>query len=128
MANLDDLYPSKFIKHSDLKGQDVKLIITSQVVEEVGMEGDKKPVLYFKGTNKGLVMNVTNANVIGAAFGRDTDAWKGKQIILYGTTTDFAGKTVDCVRVRPPASPEMELEVIPPVDLNPDLGDEIPFA
>jgi len=128
MANLDDLYPSKYIKHSDLKGQEVKLTITSPVVEEVGMEGDKKPVLYFKGTGKGLVMNVTNANVIGAAFGRDTDAWKGKQITLYGTTTDFAGKTVDCIRVRPPASPEMKLEAKPPVDLKAELDDEIPFA
>ncbi len=125
MANLDDLYPSKYIKHSDLKGQDVNLTITSQSVEEVGMEGDKKPVLYFKGTNKGLVMNVTNANTIGAAFGRDTDAWKGKQITLYGTTTDFAGKPVDCVRVRPPVSPEMPLEK--KVDMKEVLDDEIPF-
>jgi hypothetical protein len=116
MTNLDDLYPSKYIKHSDLKGQDVTVTIKCLVVEEVGMEGEKKPVLYFEGTDKGLVMNVTNANTIAAAYGRDTDAWKGKQITLYGTTTDFAGKPVDCVRVRPPASPEMPLD------------DAIPFA
>ena len=127
MTTLDDLYPSKFIKASDLKGQDVNLTITNQTVEEVGKTAEKKPVLYFKGTDKGLILNRTNANTIGKAYGQDTSAWKVKRVTLFGTTTDFAGEAVDCIRIRPPAEPEMPLEAKPPVDLKAELEDEIPF-
>ena len=128
MANLDDLYPSKFIKAGDLKGQDVNLIITSQTVEEVGKAAEKKPVLYFKGTDKGLILNRTNANTIGKAYGQDTSAWKDKRITLFGAETDFGGETVSCIRVRPPTAPEMPLEANPPVDPKPEMDDEIPWA
>ncbi len=127
MTHLDDLYPSKFIKAGDLKGQDVNLTITSQTVEEVGKTAEKKPVLYFKGTDKGLILNRTNANTIGKAYGQDTSAWKNKRITLFGAETDFGGETVACIRIRPAAEPEMALEAKTPVDLKAELDDDVPF-
>ena len=35
--------------------------------------------------------------------GADTDDWPGCHIVLYPSKTQMAGKTVDCIRVRPPA-------------------------
>lgn len=135
MANIDELYPSKYIKAGDLKGQDVAVVITSQTIEEVGKTEEKKPVLWFEGKQKGLILNRTNANVIGKAFGRETGAWAGKSIVLYPTQTEFGGEMVDAVRIRPPAAPEMALEAKPDKDggagnvvaMKDEMNDSIPF-
>ena len=110
-----------------MKSQDVSLVITSQTIEEVGKTGEKKPVLWFEKSEKGLILNRTNATTIGKAYGRDTIAWKGKRVTLFGAETEFGGETVDCVRVRPPTAPEMPLEAKPPIDLKVEMDDEIPW-
>lgn len=99
--NLDEIYPSTAnnLKAADLQGREVKCIIESN--EIVKFDNGNKVVLKFKGKEKGLVLNKTNANKIGAAHGMSPDAWKGKEIILYPDTTQFNGSMVDCIRVRP---------------------------
>ena len=102
--NTNEMFPSNFIKASDLQGQARRLIMDRVESEEVGE--DFKPILYFRGAKKGLVMNKTNANLIAAAYGPETDGWIGKEIELFPTQTEFKGQTVDCLRVRlyvPPA-------------------------
>jgi hypothetical protein len=46
-------------------------------------------------------LNKTNATAIAALLGSpETDAWRGKTIRLYATTTTFGKDTVACVRVK----------------------------
>lgn len=73
-------------------------------VEDVGAAGadEHKPVLYFVGKTKGLVMNKTNASTIAEAYGDDTDQWVNQPLTIYPTTTDYAGKRVACIRVEVP--------------------------
>jgi hypothetical protein len=102
MANLADLYPSNYVKAVDLKGKEALVTIRAVIVEKVG--DDIRPVVYFNGTEKGLVCNKTNAYAIGTAYGENTDFWIGKQIILFPAYTDYQGKQVLALRVRIPTA------------------------
>ena len=103
MANIDELFPSTWLKATDLRKQRVPVRISHVKVEEVG--DDKKPVLYFQNATKGLVLNVTNANMIKEITGsNDTDAWRGRSIVLFVTKVDFQGKRTDAIRVDYPDS------------------------
>ena len=97
------LFPSKFIRADDLDGHEVECTIGDVRVDDVAGDGsDRKPILFFEGKEKGLVMNKTNSMVIASSYGDDTDAWRGKPVVLYPTQTQFQGKLVPCIRVRIP--------------------------
>jgi hypothetical protein len=91
-----------FVRALDLGGKSVTATVQSVAMEDMGDDG-KKPVVRFVGASKGLVLNMTNANVLIEAYGDDTDNWLGRQIELYPARTEFRGKIVDAVRVRMPA-------------------------
>lgn len=96
---IGDAFPSGFLKCEDLKGKEVKLRIRAVVVDKIG--DDMKPIVDFIGTDKKLVLNKTNFNLIMEVTGKeDSDQWIGEYITLYPSRTDFQGKRVDCIRVR----------------------------
>jgi hypothetical protein len=106
---IDDAFPSKYIKCSDLQGRAAPVKIRDVQFEMIGGDsGDRKAVLYFVGKEKGLVLNKTNANVISDMYGYETDDWVGKPIELFPTKTDYAGKRVDAIRVREVSAPPMQ--------------------
>jgi arabinogalactan endo-1,4-beta-galactosidase len=94
---ISSAFPSNYLKCSDLQDRNVKVVMDRVEYEEIG--GDQKPVLYFQGKDKGIVLNKTNSNNISAAYGDETDDWHGQEIVLYPAMTDFQGKTVPCIRV-----------------------------
>lgn len=97
------LYPSKYLACCDLGGKEAKVIIQSFDEEEiVGTDGkkEKKPVLAFQGKQKRMICNVTNAKKIAKKFGTETNDWKGKEIIIYGTTCNAFGEQVECLRIK----------------------------
>ena len=105
--NINDAFPSTYLKAEDLRGQRVAVQIGSVKMEEVGQGHDmeEKPVLYFNGKDRGLVLNKTNATTIASLYGPDTDQWRNNWITLFPTQTDFNGRQVACLRVemQPPA-------------------------
>jgi hypothetical protein len=142
MPNIDNFFPSKYLKCSDLQGHEVKVVVERIEVDSIG--DDRRAVLYFRGKQKGLVLNKTNANTIKDMWGNDTDGWAGKEITIYPTRVDFKGDRVDAIRiqfvqpglkVRQAASPELERAIAaerghqqPPADpARADMNDEIPF-
>ena len=107
--NIKKSFPSRWLKASDLNGRAVKVEIDKVIDEDIG--GEDKPVLYFAGKEKGVVLNKTNADVLADAFGDETDEWAGSKVELYPAKTQFQGKLVDCIRVRtivPAASDDEE--------------------
>lgn len=98
--NLRDLFPSNYVAASDLHGKDVPVVIARIGIEKVGTDQEDRPVLFFNGMGKGLVLNKTNAKRIAKMYGEAVEAWVGKAITLYGSETDFQGETVPCIRVR----------------------------
>lgn len=118
--NFLNLFPSNYISAADLEGQDRNVRINKIVKsEEVGQKKDKKPVLYFDGITKGMVLNKTNGKRIAKLYGNETDAWIGKAITLYPSECDFGDETVPCVRVRdsiPQDVPAVGLTAAPAAD------------
>ncbi len=108
--NINLAFPSKWIRATDLQGRDITMTILRVLEEVVDRDGgDTKPVVYFGGTKKGLVLNKVNADTITEMAGEETDDWTGQIITLYPTKTDFGGTRVDCIRIRdlpPNAAPE----------------------
>ena len=95
--NISDAFPGSYLKCADLRGARVPVRIESVQMEDIGT--DSKPVVYFMGKDRGLVLNKTNANAIVDVLGDDTDHWHGKTITLFPAKTDYAGKLVDCIRI-----------------------------
>lgn len=97
---VSDAFPSKYLKASDLNGNNARVVMARVEMDEVGE--DEKPILYFQGKEKGLVLNKTNANNIAVLYGDDMDDWVGKEVVLFPAMVDFQGKTVEAIRVRGP--------------------------
>lgn len=97
--NINDAFPSNFLKAADLNGAQPTVTITDVRMEDIG--DDRKPVVYFDGKEKGVVLNKTNATNISGAYGPNTEGWRGKKVVLFSTWVDFNGKSVEAIRMRP---------------------------
>ena len=130
---ISEAYPSKYLKAADLDGQDRAVSIRACIQEELGQgaEMETKPVLYFDGGHKGLVLNKTNATAIVEDYGDDTEAWVGREIVLFIQKVSFQGKLMPGIRVRTQATPQPVVQRAPtPPAPEPDaapLNDEIPW-
>ena len=97
--NINEAFPSKYLKAADIKGHPpVSVVISHYTMEKVG-DDDTKPVLYFQGKKKGLVLNMTNANMIAHTHGPEFDGWINKTILLRCEAVPFGSKVVDSIRV-----------------------------
>jgi len=101
VPNINEAFPSKYLKASDLNGAEPVVAIDRVEFEPVGRDREMKAVLYFKGKDKGLVLNKTNATKIIQLTGSGmTEDWAGFRIKLFGTETQYGGDTVDCIRIK----------------------------
>lgn len=107
MPNINDVYPSKFLKAHDLKGATPTVTIERVAVEQVRSRTrvDTKAVLYFKGKAKAMLCNKTNAQTV-AQIARSplTEQWVGVAITLYATTALFGTDRHDVIRIKAPAA------------------------
>tara|TARA_Y100000310_G_scaffold324033_1_gene385368 strand:- start:3153 stop:3545 length:393 start_codon:yes stop_codon:yes gene_type:complete len=104
--DMNNCFPSKWLKASDLQGQAMTYAMQHVQMEEVG--SGQKPVLYFQGQQKGLVLNKVNTNSISSIYGPESNNWQGQQITLFPSVTDYQGASVDCIRVKPVAPIQMQ--------------------
>jgi hypothetical protein len=118
-------FPGQYLKAADLQGKRVRVVIDKVEMEDIG--GETKPVLHFRGKNRGVVLNKTNANAIWGINGSDdTDDWPGTEIVLFPSKTEFQGKRVDCIRIDPADQPAPKPKPVPePQPEDPD--DSCPF-
>ncbi|MDG7037399.1 MAG: hypothetical protein JRN32_01375 [Nitrososphaerota archaeon] len=85
MVNIEDVYgPSEYLKALDLPPKPVKYVIEDVYVRTFYQQGVSvtKVVLALRGEKKQLIVNKTNAGILGGMFGRETDGWKGKEITV----------------------------------------------
>jgi hypothetical protein len=112
--DFDDLYGSKYLSAADLKGQTRRAKIGKTDVADFKEKNGatrRKYVLYFEGEDKAMVLNKTNAQKLGTAYGKDRTSWVGQHVELYTETTSFG----EGLRLRPlrkastPAQPDAEM-------------------
>ena len=96
-SDFDDLYGSKYFSAADLHGETIRRKVGKV---EIGDLRDKdgstkrKFVVYFKGVDKPLVLNRTNAQKLAAALGKDPTAWVGVVCELYAEMTSLGKEGV----------------------------------
>lgn len=134
--NIKDAFPSKYLSAADLARPDGSHGTTTAVVKHVQMEQmankEMKPVMYFEGKTKGMIVNIGNSNVLSSVYGVETDNWKGASLQIYVVDTEFQGQPTKGLRVRippqggkPAVQPEEQPVYEPPVGAGGD--DQIPF-
>lgn len=100
MVNVNTAFPSKYIAAADLKGRQIVCVIDRVAIETIG-EHDRKPVMYFQGGGKGMVLNKTNAQTIAYIHGEETDNWSGKSVELFvQMVNNPQGQLVPGIRCR----------------------------
>lgn len=132
---ISSAFPSKYLRAADLDGRQVTVEISRVDMEDVATGEEPKPVLYFSGKSKGVVMNKTNANTLAMAYGDESDEWAGQPVVLFSAHVDFQGRSVEAIRMKvPPRRPAGKAAVTsgrptpPPAAPAPlDHEDSIPF-
>jgi hypothetical protein len=98
------LFDREYIAAFDLAGKDLTVTITrveGRVLTSIRGKS-LKPVIWFEGNVRPLVLNKTNSKTVATLYGNQTEEWIGKKITLYATTTTAGDQgVVDCIRVRP---------------------------
>lgn len=135
---MNEMFPSRWLSAADLNGAEPTVIIDRVLIEEIGQNGDCKPVVYFKGKEKGLVLNKTNGDRISYILRSDeTNDWAGQSIKLYTELVNFQGSMKHALRVK--AADQRQAQIRPaarqPAAMTAKLGpeppqigdDEIPF-
>jgi len=101
-----EAFPSKYMSKDDVKVPVRATIAAVRFDVLKGENGDEqKPVMYFQGDVKPMIVNNTNWMTCEDAWGDDSDNWLGKSVELYfEPSVMFGGKRVGGVRVRISAS------------------------
>ena len=127
--DINTAFPSRWLKAGDLQGRTVQVVMDHVAMESPQEGKEPKPVVYFQGKEKGLMLNKTNSQMIAEMHGSETNNWSGKMIEIRPDKTTMDGKLVDCLRVNYVASEPQQTP--PPVEEHhpaPDFDDDpIPF-
>jgi hypothetical protein len=124
--NVSELKVSKFLRKEDC---DPAILVTIEGVHQENVAKDGAPeemkwVMRLKETEKPLVLNSTNGQIIAQITGSpESDAWTGTKIVLYhDPSISFGGKLVGGVRVRAPRKPPVPVvgkkPVLPPAPVE----------
>lgn len=84
-------------------GKDMIVQVKDVKIESIQNQQGKedKPVLFFEGNVKPLILNKTNMKTIEAVTGSPYfDGWVGKKLQLYVTQVSGFGTITDAVRIR----------------------------
>ncbi len=114
-TSIDQLFPSKWLKSSDL-GSSARTATISRIdFELVGNEKEKKAVVSFHNTTKRLILNRTNAQILANLYGSKVLGWVGKRIILYSAEVLFRGMPTQAIRIKEeiPEPPKVEPQQVP---------------
>jgi hypothetical protein len=102
-VKIDQMIPSKWLKQSDIDGE---ALVTVESVKRVNVaredeDPEYKFTIKFAEYERGMVLNSTNIKRLGKALGDDSDAWIGKQVVIYvDPDIEYAGTVTGGLRIR----------------------------
>lgn len=119
---LDQMFPSAYIKASDIGDKKPVVVIESIKMQVLGQgeEQETKPVLSFVGKEKQMVLNKTNANTIAGMYGTDTKDWINKKVRIVVAEVAYKGKMGPALRISSVKPEDTEVhEELPSESENP---------
>jgi hypothetical protein len=135
--DFDQIYGSRFLSAGAIIAKGGKLRVKIAKVEAAELRQDggttkRKFIIYFHGLDKGLVLNVTNANALRDAFGKSSAKWIGADLGLLVEQVSFGNKRIPGVRFRILGKPVDPVPVRPtpapikpaPAEVDPKLNDD----
>lgn len=133
MPDISTFTESKFLKRADVGPG--KLLTIQECKQQNVAKSDQAPemkwCLHFSETDKPMVLNRTNAELVGMITGeRNSDNWGGHKVVLYDDPSiSYGGKLTGGIRVRAPRNKTAPAPSKPPVvDLPSEEDDDsIPF-
>jgi hypothetical protein len=118
--NAKTLITSDYITAVEIDKKELTMTIDRVVREKIAdiKNPDKqklKGVIFFKGVERGWVMNRTNVQCLIALFGVETDHWIGKRVTIYATPVKVGPKTELGIRIK--GSPDITAPVIAVIEM-----------
>lgn len=129
------LTPSKYLKKEELaaSGPVALTILRIEPAHELKSERgtELKTVIFFRETDKGMVLNATNNGRMVECHGRDPRVWLGKKVVLKdgvnngkrGVAVDVAG-TIRYQSNQQPRRQQPAPQAPPPDFAPPDVNDD----
>lgn len=127
---LAELLPSTYLKKEDFESPKLLTIAGLERVNvaQDGYAPEWKWCMQFQEEEKGLILNTTNIQTLGAILGDESDAWMGKKIVGYhDPSVSFGGKLVGGVRLRAPKNQPTQAKPAPVKDPFADLSEDVPY-
>ncbi len=121
-SEFDTLYGSKYMSASELDDPIQRTIGKVEITafEKPGEPTKRKALLWFKGEDRALVLNKTNAAVLAHAYGKDFRNWVDSTVEIRSELVNFAGRSVPGIRLSPVRRSRSETAA-------PTFNDEVPF-
>ncbi len=99
MPDVNNMFPSNWMKVGDLQGGTIDAVISHVVQEEI-KAGEMLWVMHFQPNPQlprasngrdqaGAVLKTQNADAIATIYGSNTDAWAGQTVQLYVKNTNM---------------------------------------
>lgn len=118
MPHISALKSSKYLTKQDVNPP---ILVTIQECVEVnvaqeGSPPEKKWALHFNETERPMILNSTNGQIIAGITGKDnTEDWIGAKIVLYNDPNiSFQGKLIGGIRARAPKAKAGTATTLPP--------------
>lgn len=110
--HVNQMFKGEYVSAAEFGGKTPTLTIRDVVL--VRMEDEKKGerekgVIHFMETDRGWVLNRTNALCLAAMFGPETDKWSGKRVKLHAVEVQLGKERVPGIRVV--GSPDLDRPV-----------------
>ena len=120
----------RYLKGEHLGGKKPVVVIEEVVIEEThaGGKAEDKPVAYFVGKQKGLILSPTNQRTLRALFGDDVAACRGKSVMLEATPMRVAGRDTLPIRISPAPQPAQPAKTPPAASAPQEDGENEDLA
>lgn len=100
METYEDLNPGKYLSANDVKTKRFNGTVERVDIEEMS-DKKRKHVVYFKGQDRGVVLNKTRYSALAEIAGTNKpEKWKGTKVVLFAGKTNFGGKSVACIEIE----------------------------